>query len=248
MKAKGKLAADDNDTPATFWFPKSWEAMDNIENVRRARGQEPLRGFENIVEGDGDLGGVRRLRIMVIGGSASLEVNPLLKAIKEILDDLDIDFETTPPSEGAWSKNADIILFDSRFDHRIGDPTQLLIPQGANLADVEPSDAGKQDLRSLMAQMSTRIFTSGPNNEHMIQNVGTVQEELLESRFLFPLYKVPYYVFYRTDRIKNPQVNFRSGFVNLAEWEIKAECPKSRRRMARKKRRKPPRPNRDPEG
>jgi len=217
------------DKVADYWFPLGWEGSENVlKNCDRSKSSAiPFSDLEALPE----IKNIKKqsLNIIVIGMPLNPDSNPLLKKIDKLFKEkLGVDKISILPNQDNWPK-ADIILFLTRYDPIVGDPSSLLLnfaeslkklaPIGSSASD-SPGRAWLDHLRSLR----NYLLENGPNNCLVADHIKSVQAKLKETAFIYPLYHMPYYIFYRTDHLSHIEMNYKIGFANLNRWKLHKEC------------------------
>jgi len=218
---KGIMEVPEEDI-SPYWFPYTWSATRNIEknteitDYKYTKLESPVISFK-----------AKPVKILVVGSEnpAEQERNPLLKAIIENFKNVGVIENQIKIIAGAKYENnwnaADIVLFTSKYDPLFGDPTSLILSHSSNIRKLSPgsNSSWEQKLKSA----SRRILLTGLNSKDVLHFVAGVQKEFVEDAFIFPIFTIPYHVFFRQEIFSHIEMNYREGFVNFDKWRMNIE-------------------------
>lgn len=218
---KDRVIARVDDAPADYWFPRRWESTANL--FRPGNDFPALPGFAFSASLAPLVPVNRTLTVACAGASIPCDPDrtPILAEIKSRLRQFAGVPDVTTLKDGSRWEDADIVLFESEFDPKFGDPTSLLLSYKTELRTVAPT--GQINCLELLDQTSSLLMLQGPNHHTVLTQAVEVQRVLNEAAFVYPLYAVPYFVFWRPNRIAHLEMNYRAGFVNFEKWVLGPE-------------------------
>lgn len=212
--SEGELPSKPVPLRNSYWFPSSWAPSQSIEKIEKNITNYSFNRLEGNYTTEPDLSSVR---IAITKGVLFADRDSFIKHLEQYLIN---QTNIKPIVKEEWEGSVpypkyDIVIIRETFDLEGEDPSSMLKSMCTSYLQTLEEVAKKQ-----LLEISDKTLVYGISNSEVAGDFRDIQKALYEEAILFPLFTRPIFIYYDSNKITEPKLNFREGFVRLSQWGL----------------------------